>query len=59
MIYEYKCGQCQIEIQVERSIHAEASEPTCSECKVLMNRVWGLGGITFNGSGFYSTDNPK
>jgi len=59
MIYDYKCDQCKSELQIERSIHAEANAPTCIDCHVLMTRVWGLGGITFNGSGFYSTDNPK
>lgn len=57
MIYDYKCDTCKTELQVERSIHAEASAPTCSDCKSLMTRVWGVGAINFNAPGFYSTDN--
>jgi putative FmdB family regulatory protein len=55
--YEYKCGVCGGQREVERSIHAEADTPTC--CSVLMTRVWGIPPVKFNASGFYSTDNPK
>ena len=41
---------------VERSIHAEASSPSCPECKVEMWRVYTTPSIQFRGSGFYSTD---
>jgi len=39
MIYEYKCPTCQLTSEVDRSIHAEASNPFCS-CGEMMNRVW-------------------
>lgn len=56
MRYPYKCPQCGIEFDVERSIHAEASSPSCPECKVEMWRVYTTPSIQFKGSGFYSTD---
>ena len=56
MNYPYKCNQCGIEFDVERSIHAEASAPNCPECKVEMVRVYTTPSIQFRGSGFYSTD---
>ena len=59
MNYDYKCEKCSSEITVERSIHAEASEPMCFNCHTTMNRVWNTPNITFNGSGFYSTDNKR
>ncbi len=59
MNYDYKCEQCNSELTVERSIHAEASNPTCFNCHTTMNRVWSTPTITFNGTGFYSTDNKK
>ena len=59
MKYEYKCGNCQATVEVERSMHAEASNPTCSDCKEIMNRVWTSAPVTFKGSGWYSTDNRK
>lgn len=59
MNYDYKCEKCSSEITVERSIHAEASNPMCFNCHTTMDRVWNTPSITFNGTGFYSTDNKK
>ena len=55
MIYDYRCNTCKSELSVERSIHAEANAPICFDCHTPMDRVYGLGGIKFNGDGFYST----
>jgi putative FmdB family regulatory protein len=55
--YEYKCGKCGIQYDVERSIHAEASDPIC--CDMPMSRVYSVPPVRFNAGGFYSTDNPK
>ena len=55
MIYDYKCNDCKTELSVERSIHAEANEPTCSDCYTIMDRIYTIGGIKFNSPGFYST----
>jgi putative FmdB family regulatory protein len=59
MNYDYKCEQCNSELTVERSIHAEASDPMCFNCHTTMNRVWSSPPVTFNGAGFYSTDYKK
>lgn len=56
MIYSYKCLNCSVVYEVERSIHAEASSPNCSSCHTEMSRVWNSPAITFKGSGFYSSD---
>ena len=57
MTYDYKCVQCNLTLSVERSIHSEASNPICSDCGEVMQRVWNTPSVTFKGSGFYSTDN--
>ena len=59
MIYDYKCDQCKTELGVERSIHAEANAPICFDCHEPMTRIYGVGAITFNAPGFYSTDSKK
>ena len=59
MLYEYKCNKCKSVLEIERSIHAEANAPLCIDCHELMDRVWNTPGISFKGSGFYSTDHPK
>lgn len=56
MIYQYKCNQCNTEIEVERSIHDPERAPTCIDCHGTMARVWNSPAITFNGPGFYVND---
>jgi len=57
MNYEYKCDKCGTTQNVERSMAEAEIVPVCTGCQSHMTRVWAVGGITFNGSGFYSTDN--
>lgn len=57
MIYQYKCNQCNTELEVERSIKDEERAPVCIDCHGTMARIWNSPAITFNGPGFYSTDN--
>ena len=59
MNYDYKCEKCSSELTVERSIHAEASDPMCFNCHQTMSRVWSSPPVTFSGTGFYTTDNKK
>ena len=56
MIYQYKCNQCNTEIEVERSIRDEERAPTCIDCHGTMSRVWNAPAIEFKGRGWYSTD---
>lgn len=58
MIYEYKCD-CGNTYEATRSIYDAEVMPTCTDCHKSMNRVFGVGNIKFEGTGFYSTDNPK
>jgi putative FmdB family regulatory protein len=57
--YEYKCSECEERMSEIRSIHAPTPEHLCIKCGQKMNQVISLGGVTFNGSGFYSTDKKK
>lgn len=56
MIYQYKCNQCNAEVEVERSIKDEERAPVCIDCHSTMARLWNSPAITFNGAGFYTTD---
>jgi len=53
--YEYQCEFCYNRLEVERSIHAEASNPSCTNCGIIMSRVYYSPGIQFKGPGFYKT----
>lgn len=55
-IYEYKCLRCDTIIQVNRGISEEDPGYKCDTCNSELKRVYSLGAITFNGSGFYSKD---
>jgi putative FmdB family regulatory protein len=55
-LYEYACASGHIKKEV-RSIHAEEpAEILCDECAKPMIQVLGGVGVSFKGSGFYSTD---
>ena len=56
MIYQYKCNQCNTEIEIERGINEPERSPSCMDCHGTMARVWNTPAITFRGKGFYSTD---
>lgn len=55
-LYEYVCDNGH-KLSVMRSIHDdEPAETKCAECGGGMRQVIGGVGVTFKGSGFYSTD---
>jgi putative FmdB family regulatory protein len=54
--YNYKCPQCEAVLTVVRSMMESDPGYTCDACNIAMNRVYSVGAITFNGSGFYSKD---
>ena len=58
-IYEYVCIECDKSIEIQRSINAEEKIPPCPMCGYHMTKVYNTFGISFNGSGFYSTDKGK
>ena len=53
MTYDYECVACNSSYSVERSMHEDSVAPICTTCHNSMTRVWAVGGITFNGGGFY------
>ena len=55
--YEYKCANCNHELEVFQSITAKPLKK-CPECgKMKLQRLLGTGaGLIFKGSGFYETD---
>lgn len=56
MRYQYKCNQCNSELEVERSMQDEERAPICMDCHATMSRVWSAPAIEFKGKGWYSTD---
>lgn len=54
--YEYTCTDCDDKKQIVRGINDKSEDVFCDACKTEMKRVYSVGAITFNGSGFYRTD---
>lgn len=55
-LYEYTCKSCNAVKTVSRGISEPEDIPQCSDCGISYSRVYSSPGVTFNGSGFYSTD---
>jgi putative FmdB family regulatory protein len=55
-IYEYECSDCKQRYTFSRSINDEDPGYECDTCNLSLTRVYSLGAVTFNGSGFYRTD---
>ena len=53
--YEFICKTCDQTISVTAPM-GEAQRPKCLACQTDMIRDYGIGAITFKGSGFYRTD---
>jgi putative FmdB family regulatory protein len=56
--YVYVCPTCSDTKNVTRLIEEEEELPTCKLCDTMMRREYKFG-ITFKGSGFYTTDKNK
>lgn len=54
--YEYVCRECETTIVENRSISDPEPVHICQTCGNKMNKVYSIGAVTFNGSGFYRTD---
>lgn len=50
--YDYRCDNCHTQKLIERSIHSEASNPICDECKQVMVRIWSAPNVSFMGDGW-------
>ena len=55
-IYEYSCIECDLNTTRVKSFSNSDQPEFCSTCGNVLNRVYSSVGVTFNGSGFYSTD---
>ena len=53
--YEFTCPTCK-RVMTVTCKYEDIETITCPECKVAMRRGYGFGGVSFSGSGFYSTD---
>ena len=58
-IYQYQCTDCNEHTEVVRSIREGAPDLLCKTCNSKLKRVYSNVGVTFNGSGFYKTDNRR
>jgi putative FmdB family regulatory protein len=56
--YSYKCKNCQHAFDVQQSF-SDAALTECPNCKGELTKVFGVGSVTFKGSGFYRTDNSS
>jgi len=57
--YEYECPGCGDVREIERSMNDAEETYICSQCHNQFQRRWSAPSIVFNGTGFYTTDNPK
>lgn len=57
--YEYICTSCNNRYTKIRSMKEDDPGYTCDTCNVALVRVYSNVGVTFNGSGFYTTDNRR
>jgi putative FmdB family regulatory protein len=53
-LFDFKCNTCNEVVEVSENV-----QTPCGTCGETMQRVWSPVGVKFNGSGFYSTDNPR
>ena len=54
-LYEYQCANGHTHIET-RSIHDDREPTNCDQCGKPLTQKLGAIGVTFKGSGFYSTD---
>lgn len=57
--YDYICLECNLEYTKVRGMSEDDPGYACDTCNVPLTRVYSSIGVTFNGSGFYKTDNRK
>lgn len=55
--YEYWCRPCKRGEEMSRTVELRDAHTICQVCGGPMFRVFTVPGVTFKGSGFYSTDN--
>jgi putative FmdB family regulatory protein len=55
-IYQYLCKSCNLIVVESREVDSRDDETICDNCNVIMKRIFSSPGVSFKGSGFYSTD---
>jgi putative FmdB family regulatory protein len=50
-VYDYKCSKCNKTFPVTYSL-TESPEIFCPTCKAVAKKVFGVGAVTFKGSGW-------
>lgn len=55
-LYEYLCKNCNEMIVESRDAGERDNLPVCKTCNQAMKRLYSSIGVSFKGSGFYSTD---
>lgn len=50
--YDYRCTECDQTATVAVKITENPSVPVCVACGISMVRVFGLGAVTFKGTGW-------
>ena len=58
-VYQYRCTDCNKLTEEVRGITENAPDLFCKSCNLPLKRLYSSIGVTFNGSGFYKTDNRK
>ena len=58
-IYQYNCTDCTETFDVVRGINENTPDPICNNCKKALKRVYSNIGVSFRGSGFYTTDKRR
>ncbi len=54
--YEYSCPECKTIKTVQRGMTEDDPGYSCETCNIALTRVYSNIGVSFKGSGFYSTD---
>ena len=57
--YDFKCLDCTTQVSETCAMEQLDPNPTCHNCAGTMRRIYSVPVVTFNGSGFYSTDKGK
>ena len=55
-VYEYLCKQCNLVVIESRPVDDRDNKTMCDNCNIEMKRLLSSPGVSFKGSGFYSTD---
>lgn len=55
-LYEYLCKDCNEMLVENKTAEDRDALPNCIKCNQPMKRMFGSPGVSFKGSGFYTTD---